>query len=184
MSLGKMAESETSAEGTFMHRRSSSAVVQSNSLPSTPIQHARDRALGTSTPPPTGRGRAGSHSPRSRNTALVKPMPSLTNVSPNCRFMSTQTSRRRIPYSIGSDPLDQEFCPPKEKLEAHEEQKLNSELEALFQILEPSQENLAQRERMITKLRHLLDEELPDKNVQVSMFGSSGNLLWTRKSDG
>lgn len=65
-----------------------------------------------------------------------------------------------------------------------EEHKLTSDMIDLFQLLEPSADDQTRRERVVDKLSHLLNEEMPDKDIQVSMFGSSGNLLHTKNSDG
>lgn len=40
------------------------------------------------------------------------------------------------------------------------------------------------REQAVQKLKDILTAEWPDKNVNVSIFGSSGNLLFTNSSDG
>jgi len=89
-----------------------------------------------------------------------------------------------MPYSIGADPLEKSRIIPKERLNTEEVQKLTSDMVQLFRFLEPSADDQTQRERVVDKLSHLLNEEMPDKNIQVSMFGSSGNLLYTKNSDG
>jgi len=98
--------------------------------------------------------------------------------------MSTQTSRRRIPYSIGADPLEDEAQPPKATLKQDEEKKLSADLQLLYEHLLPTEDSQARREQAVQKLNDILTSEWPDKQIKVSMFGSSGNLLFTTSSDG
>lgn len=157
---------------------------QSNSLPSTPRQHALDFQARTRSPSPRKGIRAGSLSPRSVCSDSNRALPSLRTVAPTCRFMSTQTSRRRIPYSIGADPLEDDAQPPKAAQEAEEEVKLSADMQHLYKQLLPSEDNQSRREQVVHKLSDILSNEWPDKRIKVSMFGSSGNLLFTTSSDG
>ncbi|KAL9048101.1 MAG: hypothetical protein Q9162_007857 [Coniocarpon cinnabarinum] len=71
----------------------------------------------------------------------------------------------------------------KASLSKAEEEGLNSSLRRLYDDLLPTPASQANRRKVEQKLRSMLREEWPDKNVEVSVFGSSGNLLYTNKSD-
>jgi len=157
---------------------------QSNSVPSTPRQHALDFQARARSPSPRKGVRAGSLSPRSVCSESNRALPSLKSVVPTCRYMSTQTSRRRIPYSIGADLLEDEAQPPKAELETEEDKKLSEEMQSLYEELLPTEDSQARREQAVQKLNDILQDEWPDKQIKVSMFGSSGNLLFTTSSDG
>lgn len=73
---------------------------------------------------------------------------------------------------------------PKPSLDVFEEKKLGAELKALYDHLLPTSESQASREAVVEKLKNILREEWPDRTVEVSVFGSSGNLLNTNQSDG
>ena len=156
---------------------------QSNSLPNTPRQRAReDFPNGRRTPsPPTMTGPASPRSVTSENnrtTFMLRP------TDPSCKFQSTQTSRRRIPYTIGTDVLEPETEEPRRTLGVEEEKNLSGSLKRLYGELLPSATSQENRQKICLKLKNILQEEWPDREVEVSMFGSSGNLLYTNKSDG
>lgn len=155
------------------------APQQSNSVPSTPRQHPRDFAFNR-TPSPT---LDGTDSPRSAISEAIKPFAASRGLLPNCRYMSTQTSRRRIPYE-DSTPLPKETRPPKVSLEVNEEQKLSGDMRELYDRLLPTPDSVQKRQQVVDKLQNILAEEWPGKAVQVAVFGSSGNQLFTNKSDG
>lgn len=155
---------------------------QTNSLPSTPRQLPRDYVLGARTPSPSGRLRG--ESARSVSSDSSHPMPPLRLAPVACRFMSTQTSQRRIPYTIGTDLLEKDEHKIKASLNPHEEEKLSGDMRELYDRLLPSAENEVKRNQVVKKLRKILAEEWPGKQIEVDMFGSSGNLLFTSKSDG
>ncbi|KAI9723543.1 MAG: hypothetical protein M1828_004139 [Chrysothrix sp. TS-e1954] len=152
----------------------------SSSLPSTPRPYARDLHL-SRTPSP-GRG-AGSHSPRSVFSESNRAMATLRPTNPSCRYQSTQTSRRRIPYSIGADPLDKQKGGPPEKLDVEVGQKLSESIHGLYEKLLPATDNKQRREKVVKKLQTIFNSEWPNEDIQVSVFGSSGNTLCTGKSD-
>ena len=155
---------------------------QSNSVPSTPRQHPRDFAFNVRTPSPAAQD--GSRSPQSAVSEAVRPLPtSRAVVSNNCRFMSTQTSRRRMPYTIGTDRLERDVN-VKVVLDVEEEKRLSESMSMLFKQLLPTPETQANRGRVVSKLQTILTNAWPEKSIQVAIFGSSGNLLCTTESDG
>ena len=155
---------------------------QSNSVPATPRQHAREFTNNDRSPSPTTT--VGQHSPRSVSSEANRNVASLRPTNPACKFQSTQTSRRRIPYNIGTDMLEPEVDTPRASLSVEEKNALSRDLKRLYNELLPSAASEDNRRRVVQKLKHILQEEWPDRKLEVSMFGSSGNLLYTNKSDG
>lgn len=158
------------------------ATQQSSSLPSTPRQRPRDGPVLRRTPSPSRRTTGGS--PRSASSESNRPMPALRLAPQSCRFMSTQTSRRRIPYTIGTDLLPKDETKVKATLEPHVEKKLSGDMRELYDRLLPPPDDHEKRDQVIEKLQGILSQEWPDQSIQVTKFGSSGNLLYTSKSDG
>lgn len=155
---------------------------QSNSVPATPRQHAREFTNNGRSPSPTAA--MGHHSPRSVSSEVARNATSFKQINPNCRFQSTQTQRRRIPYTIGADPLEAAQEEPKKALSESQEQSLSVDMKRLYDDLLPSEASQDSRKRVVQKLRDILREQWPNSNIEVSVFGSSGNLLYTNKSDG
>lgn len=153
----------------------------SSSLPATPKQHARDMSRARTPSPHRLHDR---HSPRSVISESGGSIPFLKPTIPTCRFQSTQTSRRRMKYTIGADVLEPDEESAKATLDAATEKQLTLQMNALHKDLLPSAESQDNREKVVEKLRGILQEEMPNRKVDVSVFGSSGNLLNTSKSDG
>ena len=168
------------AEPTSQRPRMSSH--HSSSLPSTPRPHQRDLNFHTRAPSPI-RG-AGSHSPRSVFSESNRVMPTLRPTNPACRFQSTQTLRRRIPYTIGTEPLKKLKSGVPEALDPPSERRLTESMNRLYEDLLPPPENRQNRKKVVEKLKGILQEKWPQDDIRVSVFGSSGNLLCTSKSDG
>ena len=159
------------------------APQQSNSVPSTPRQHPRDFAFNVRTPSPAGQ--EGRDTPQSAVSEFIRALPSDRKAtSDNCRFKSTQTSRRRVPYTIGTEPLEQESDSLNATLSPAEEQKLGRAIRSLYERLLPSADSEAKRAQVVNKLQTILSTAFPELSVQVAVFGSSGNLLFTSRSDG
>ena len=93
-------------------------------------------------------------------------------------------SKRRIPYSIGTEKLEKAKPGPKPSLTAGEETSLTKDIKTLYEKLLPSPESESRRGIFLAKLSELLNTEWPDGNIEVKVFGSSGNLLCTSDSDG
>ena len=156
--------------------------THSASLPSTPRQQPRDYNFKSRSPSP--RIGNGGHSPRSVSSESNRAMPSLRPINPACRYQSTQTSRRRINYNIGSDPLDTEPAQQRRELDPSNLLQLETRMSALYQELLPTPDSKDSRHKVVDKLKRILSKEWPDGDVNVVVFGSSGNLLCTSKSDG
>lgn len=156
---------------------------QSNSLPSTPLQEARDMHFHSRSPSPNNR--RASQTPRSTSSEAIK-MKTQHRSGPviaECRFRTTQTSRRRMDYAsdeiLGPPPrTPKTFQSPAEKA------LLDERIVRLYECLLPSEPGQTRRQKILKKLRNIVAEGLPDRTFDVHVFGSSGNLLFTDKSDG
>ncbi len=160
--------------------------AQSSSVPSTPHQHARKFSFESREPSP---GATQNHSPRSAyseangNVPSLRPLPARIGT---CRFESgLPHSRRRMPYSIGTDRLEKiDLEKVKSELSEDDERKLTTDMRELYDRLLPTQEIEANRKKLVQKLKRLFNEEWPGHDIQVHLFGSSGNLLCSDDSDG
>lgn len=151
---------------------------QSNSLPSTPYQHARALSLHSRSPSPA----RGSISPRSTHSEAThlprKPLG-------GCKYETAMAYfRRRVPYSLGADILPEEKEGLKEKLDPEEEKKLSADVMDLYDRLLPSAESDDRRRQLVQKLEKLFNEQWPGHDIKPNIFGSSGNKLCSSDSDG
>ncbi|KAK0656261.1 hypothetical protein B0T16DRAFT_316676 [Cercophora newfieldiana] len=159
--------------------------AQSSSVPSTPHQHARKFSFESREPSP---GATQNHSPRSAYSETNGNVPSLRPLPPRlggCRFETAiPHSRRRMPYSIGTDKLEK-VEPDKIKscLSEEDEGRLMSDIQELYDQLLPTQEIEIKRKKLVQKLERLFNEEWPGHDIRVHLFGSSGNLLCSDDSD-
>ncbi|KAK0632179.1 hypothetical protein B0T14DRAFT_490580 [Immersiella caudata] len=159
--------------------------AQSSSVPSTPHQHARKFSFESREPSP---GATQNHSPRSAYSETNGNVPSLRPLPPrlgSCRFeTAVPHSRRRMPYSIGTDRLEKvEPDKIKSALSEEDEGKLLSDIQDLYAKLLPTQEIEIKRKKLVQKLERLFNEEWPGHDIRVHLFGSSGNLLCSDDSD-
>ncbi|RKU45450.1 hypothetical protein DL546_007452 [Coniochaeta pulveracea] len=158
----------------------------SSSVPSTPHQRPRKFSFDGSREPSPGTNQ--NHSPRSVYSETNSTLPSLRPLPPRltgCRLeVAPPTARRRMNYSIGTDKLDK-VDPEKIKseLSEHEEQKLTRDMRELYDRLLPSSESERNRLKLVKKLERIFNDEWPGHDIQVHLFGSSGNLLCSDDSD-
>ena len=89
-----------------------------------------------------------------------------------------------MPYTIGTEPLEEESDALKATLSPEQKQKLDRDTRALYERLLPSSDSEAKRAQVVNKLQTILSTAFPELSVQVAVFGSSGNLLFTSRSDG
>lgn len=158
---------------------------QSNSVPSTPHQHARDFSFESREHSPNA---SGNHSPRStysESNIPLPPKPAFTQRK-KCPYETASYSmKRRIPYSLGDRPLEKmKDSEVKSKLSEDEERKLTTDMRELYDRLLPTAETHERRRKLVSKLENLFNDEWPGHDIQVHVFGSSGNLLCTDESDG
>lgn len=159
--------------------------LQSSSVPSTPHQVARDLRFPSRSPSP-GRGLPGRRSPRSATKESAHVPASQPSIPAICKFESgAEFRKRRIPYKDGgNEPLPPPETEPKTRLEPHEEDKLSGDMRELYDRILPSPESERRRARLVEKLHKILNDEWPGNDIQVHVFGSSGNLLSSNDSDG
>lgn len=157
----------------------------SSSVPSTPYQQPRDLRFHSRSPSP-GRG-LNNNSPRSVVSEAVAGQHGTAQRSQPvvCKFETgAEIRKRRIPYVDGGN---EELGPPKKELkktlEPEEQEKLQGQMDELYQRLLPSDESEARRARLVKKLDRILNAEWPGSNICVNVFGSSGNLLSSSDSD-
>ncbi|KAI0008193.1 hypothetical protein F4779DRAFT_461989 [Xylariaceae sp. FL0662B] len=156
-----------------------------NSVPSTPHQHARKFSFESRDQSPNANQ---SHSPRSAYSETNGALPSLRPLPPRhggCRYETgLKHSRRRMPYSIGSDQLEKtDLQTIKSKLSEDDERKLTTDMRELYDRLQPTDAVAVKRQKLVQKLEKLLNDSWPGHDVRVHVFGSSGNLLCSDDSD-
>lgn len=159
---------------------------QSSSVPSTPHQHARKFSFESREPSPTA---TSNHSPRSAYSESNITFPAARPLPPprgGCRYETAMAhTKRRMPYSIGSEKLEKlDAAEVKSKLSEDEEKKLTTDMRELYDRLLPTADVEGKKEKLVRKLEKLLNDQWPGHDIQVHMFGSTGNLLCTDSSDG
>ncbi|KAI9825112.1 MAG: hypothetical protein M1832_001432 [Thelocarpon impressellum] len=164
----------------LQHERSSVS-HQSSSVPSTPQQHASTLPFRSRSPSPGG---LAALSPRSTHSESNSHLPPLRRPPSGCRFETGMAfSKRRIPYSIGTERLGAAEVAPKKTLPASDERALGRDMRRLYDGLLPTEESETRRAAFVLKLGRMLNDEWPGSDIQVRVFGSSGNLLFTSESD-
>ncbi|KAK6335918.1 hypothetical protein TWF730_003292 [Orbilia blumenaviensis] len=159
------------------YRSQRSSYTMSNSVPSTP-RHPRTRH-------DAGKSRSPSPTPFTLDSPRSAASDPSTHpvIRSRCQYESGLVlQRRRIPYSIGSDPLPEEK-PSKTSLSAQDEEKLTADLEKLYSELLPSDESNERRRKFLEKLEKLLNDEWPGHQIKVRPFGSTENRLCSTDSD-
>ncbi|KAI0536005.1 hypothetical protein GGR58DRAFT_417539 [Xylaria digitata] len=157
----------------------------SSSVPSTPHQHARKFSFESREQSP---GANQSHSPRSVYSETNGALPSLRPLPPRgggCKYETgLKFSRRRIPYNIGTDPLNRlDLNSVQSKLSEDDERKLTTDMRELYDRLQPTDAVETKRQKLVQKLETLLNTTWPGHDIRVHLFGSSGNLLCSDDSD-
>lgn len=92
-------------------------------------------------------------------------------------------ARRRVPYSLGPEPLQKEKSDLKTRLNHEEDEILTRDMQDLYSRLQPTAESEQRRSSFIEKLEGLLREKWPTSSIKVNVFGSTGNNLGTLDSD-
>lgn len=157
---------------------------QSSSLPSTPYQHARRLSFNSRSPSLEKAVRARSPTTHSESETGLR-LRGTGALVPGCKYETGMAhSRRRIPYSVGGDKLEKASTMPKKFLNPVEEEKLSGDMRELYNQLYPSPESDKRRSSFLEKLSRILNEQWPEGDIKVHVFGSSGNLLCTDESDG
>ncbi|XXH02642.1 hypothetical protein Hte_009023 [Hypoxylon texense] len=157
----------------------------SSSVPSTPQQHARKFSFESRDQSPSANQ---SHSPRSAYSETNGTLPSLRPLPPRqggCKYETgLKHSRRRMPYSIGSDMLEKmDIQTIKGKLSEDDERRLTTDIRDLYGALQPTEKVEVKRGLLVKKLERILNDAWPGHDIEVHLFGSSGNLLCSDDSD-
>jgi len=92
-------------------------------------------------------------------------------------------ARRRVPYTLGPEKLETDPEGATKKLNPKEELQITTDMQALYGRLLPTDESEMRRRKLVQKLEKLLKERWPGKQINVSVFGSTGNRLGTSDSD-
>ncbi|ETI23471.1 hypothetical protein G647_05273 [Cladophialophora carrionii CBS 160.54] len=151
---------------------------QSKSMPSTPFQRPESRSSPSPEPP------AKNGSPLSLPSDKSHTPPAGRNRYGGCKYETgMQRARRRVPYSLGSDPLEKVKSELKLRLTREEDERLTQEVQKLYEQLQPTAESEERRSRFIEKLDKILRERWPTSSIKVNVFGSTGNSLGTADSD-
>ncbi|KAL2198397.1 hypothetical protein P885DRAFT_76003 [Corynascus similis CBS 632.67] len=190
MSAKKSSEQPASRDGSARLPPSASqgaplAAAQSSSVPSTPHQHPRKYSFESREHSP---GAPQNHSPRSAYSETNGNVPSLRPLPPRltgCRFETAiPHSRRRMPYSLGTDKLEKvDPDKIKDRLSEEEELRLETDMRDLFSRLLPTEAIEMNRQKLVNKLEKIFNDEWPGHDIRVHLFGSSGNLLCSDDSD-
>ncbi|EXJ62684.1 hypothetical protein A1O7_03122 [Cladophialophora yegresii CBS 114405] len=151
---------------------------QSKSMPSTPFQRPESRA----SPSPEPAAKNGS--PLSLPSDKSHTPPASRQRYGGCKYETgMQRARRRVPYSLGSDPLEKVKSELKVRLTREEDERLTQDVQKLYEQLQPTAESEERRSRFIGKLDKILRERWPTSSTKVNVFGSTGNSLGTVDSD-
>lgn len=73
---------------------------------------------------------------------------------------------------------------PKKFLDPEDEGRLSGDMRELYDRILPTRESDERRARFVRKLERILNQQWPDNDIKVHVFGSSGNMLCTNDSDG
>jgi len=92
-------------------------------------------------------------------------------------------ARRRVPYTLGPEKLESDPEGAAKNLNPKEAFRITTDMRALYAKLLPTDESETRRGKLIAKLEKLLRERWPGQQINVSVFGSTGNRLGTRDSD-
>ncbi|KAM7201945.1 hypothetical protein V8F20_004653 [Naviculisporaceae sp. PSN 640] len=160
------------------------APTHSSSVPSTPHQHPRRFPDEEREPSP---GATQNHSPRSAYSETNGNAPTLRRLpAPGyCRFETdVPRPRRRMAYALGSERLEKvDLTRVPNRLSEQDEDRLAKDIGELYKQLLPTEEVEMKRKKLVHKLEKLLNDEWPGHDIQVHLFGSSGNLLCSDDSD-
>ena len=90
-----------------------------------------------------------------------------------------------MPYSIGTDRLEKvDLAKLTSRLSEKEETTLTKDMQELYARLLPTKDVEINRKKLVRKLEQMFNDEWPGHNIQVHLFGSSGNKLCSDDSDG
>ncbi|CAB57438.1 cytoplasmic poly(A) polymerase Cid13 [Schizosaccharomyces pombe] len=101
-----------------------------------------------------------------------------------CKFETRSFQyRRRIPYSLGADPLPPVHPLSLKNLVDIDTDLISSQLYELYDSIILNDSGLERRYAFVQKLEQILKKEFPYKNIKTSLFGSTQSLLASNASD-
>ncbi|EXJ79662.1 hypothetical protein A1O3_07942 [Capronia epimyces CBS 606.96] len=154
----------------------------SNSGPSTPFQRPQSCSEKRTSPSPEPVGK--SVSPLSLPSDKSQTPPAGRKQYGGCKYETGMArARRRVPYSLGPEPLEKVKTELKTRLTHEENEKLTADMQTLYEALQPTAESEKRRSRFIEKLDKILRGRWPTSSINVNVFGSTGNNLGTSDSD-
>lgn len=159
----------------------SPSATKARSMPSTPSQRSGSPPLRRASPDALRGTR--DPSPHSLTNGASRTPPVYRPGAP-CKYETgMKSARRRVPYSLGPEPLQADPIAASKKPTPKEEFRLTKDMERLYQDLQPTSDTDDRRYALVRKLEQLLRERWPGRTITVNVFGSSGNLLGTKDSD-
>lgn len=165
-----------------IHPNVPAQITQSKSMPSTPFQRPQSRSGIRNSPSPDHPLKNGS--PHSQPSDRSHTPPAVRKRYGGCKYETGMArARRRVPYSLGPEPLDKEKGELKSRLTHDEDEKLTKHMNQLYQDLQPTPESEQCRSNFIEKLKRILLARWPNSSITVNVFGSTGNNLGTSDSD-
>lgn len=157
--------------------------TKARSLPSTPSQRQRSPVTDPRSPSGISHRHVRDQSPQSLRASASNTPPHFRR-GMICKYETgMKQARRRVPYTMGPEVLQPDPEAANKKLSAKEEFRITADMQALYAELLPTAESEERRHRLITKLETLLQQRWPGQDIQVSVFGSTGNKLGTKESD-
>ncbi|EXJ72013.1 uncharacterized protein A1O5_04516 [Cladophialophora psammophila CBS 110553] len=175
-------EMESNASPSHPTRRSHHVSSHSKSTPSTPFHRpeSRSHSRASLSPEPPAK----TNSPRSLPSDKSHTPPAGRKQYGGCKYETgMQRARRRVPYSLGPEPLEKDKSELKTKLTHEEDETLTQDMQKLYEELQPTAESEARRSKFIEKLDKILRARWPTSSIKVNVFGSTGNNLGTSDSD-
>ncbi|KAJ2906570.1 Poly(A) RNA polymerase cid13 [Zalerion maritima] len=166
---------------------SGAAAGQSSSVPSTPLQHAREsRDNFASNGDRFNLSSSRDHSPQNHSPRSAFSETITSQKVTGCQYESPPQGlgKRRMPYNMGNDKLPRlDLSKVKSKLAEEEEKLLTASIKSQYEKLLPTQPVEDKRRKLVQKLETLFNKQWPGHDIKVHLFGSSANLLCSDDSD-
>ncbi|KAK5941726.1 hypothetical protein PMZ80_005677 [Knufia obscura] len=161
--------------------RLSPASAKARSLPSTPSQRPHSPNGRRASPVTATATREASPQSLRRGAGRTPPTYRRGMI---CKYETgMKQARRRVPYTLGPEKLEPDPEGAAKRLNSNEELRITADMQALYGRLLPTNESETKRQKLVEKLEKLLKERWPGQQINVSVFGSTGNRLGTNDSD-
>ncbi|EPX74650.1 poly(A) polymerase Cid13 [Schizosaccharomyces octosporus yFS286] len=108
----------------------------------------------------------------------------MTSVNVGCKHETRSIQyRRRIPYSLGTDPLLSVNPLSLQPLSHVDTERLTSQLNEFFHRIVLDEDGVQKRHYFVRKLESILQKKWPEKNIKAVLFGSTESLLADKHAD-